>query len=114
MRKYVLGILLMVLAIICFLIIGFGVKIGAFKIYSYSDVSKASKERKSLLTSLNEKNITEYEETDFENRDHPAGVCGGSRFYELYNLYGKPGYDRGDGGGHAAGRLRRSRRQAVQ
>jgi hypothetical protein len=63
MRKYVLGILLIVLAIICFFIIGFGVKIGNFKIYSYSDVSKASSERKSLLTSLNEKNITEYEET---------------------------------------------------
>ena len=63
MRKYVLGILLIVLAIICFFIIGFGVKIGNFKIYSYSDVSKASSERKSLLTSLNEKNITEFEDT---------------------------------------------------
>jgi len=63
MRKYVLGILLIVLAIICFFIIGFGVKIGNFKIYSYSDVSKVSSERKTLLTSLNEKNITEYEET---------------------------------------------------
>jgi len=63
MRKYVLGILLIVLEIIWFFIIGFGVKIGNFKIYSYSDVSKVSSERKTLLTSLNEKNITEYEET---------------------------------------------------
>lgn len=61
MRKYVLGILLIVLTIICFLIVGFGIKIGPFRIYSYSDVSKASSERKALLSSLNEKNITEYE-----------------------------------------------------
>lgn len=63
MRKYVLGILLIVLAIICFLIIAFGIKIGPFKIYSYSEVSKASSERKELLTNLNQKNVTEYEET---------------------------------------------------
>lgn len=61
MRKYVLVILLIVLAIICFLIIGAGIKVGPFRIYSYSDVSKASSERKTLLSSLNEKNITEYE-----------------------------------------------------
>jgi len=60
MRKFVLIILLVVLAIICIFIIGVGIKIGPFKIYSYPEVLAASKERKELLE-FNEENLQEFE-----------------------------------------------------
>lgn len=63
MRKFILVVLLIVVAIICFCIIGIGIKIGPLKIYSYKEIQKASSERKVLLAELNEKNGNEFETT---------------------------------------------------
>lgn len=61
MRKYILISVFVLLTIICFLLITFGLKIGPFKIYSYSEIEKTNGERKALLLELEEKNISEYE-----------------------------------------------------
>lgn len=63
MRKFILVVLLLLLAIICFTVIGIGIKIGPFKIYSYSEIQKASSERKTLLAELKNKNVNEFETT---------------------------------------------------
>lgn len=63
MRKYILIIALILLAIICFLIVGVGFKLGPLKIYSYLEVNSANSERKVLIKELNEKNGSEYEKT---------------------------------------------------
>lgn len=61
MRKYVLIVLLELLAILCIVIIGVGIKIGPFKIYSYPEVLAASKEQKSLVN-FSEENLQEFED----------------------------------------------------
>ena len=60
MRKYVLAIVLVILAIIFFSIMLFGVKIGDFKIKSYKEIQTSSLEKKKILGELNYKNLTEY------------------------------------------------------
>lgn len=63
MRKFVLIILAILLAVICFLTIGFGVKIGPLSIYSYAEIENSNKERKELLAELKNKNLNEFETT---------------------------------------------------
>lgn len=60
MRKYVLVMILIILTIIGFLIVGFGIK--PIKIYSYKQIELANKDRKALLAELNEKNVNEFEQ----------------------------------------------------
>jgi len=60
MRKYVLALVLVILAIIFFSIMIFGVKIGNLKINSYKEIQTASFEKKKILSELNYKNLTEY------------------------------------------------------
>lgn len=60
MRKLVLIVSLALLLIICIFVIGVGIKIGPFRIYSYPEVLAASKERKELLK-VNEENLEEFE-----------------------------------------------------
>ena len=63
MRKIILVALLILLAVICVIVVGTGIKIGPFKVYSYSEIEKASSERKVLLSELNEKNGNEFRAT---------------------------------------------------
>lgn len=62
MRKFVLSIVLVIAVIIMFMVILFGVKIGNFKIASYSDIEEASGLKKTLLVDLNDKNQVEFEQ----------------------------------------------------
>lgn len=62
MRKYVLILVLIILAIICFCLMFFGFKIGNFKINSYNQVVAISSEKNELLSELNYKNTTEFDE----------------------------------------------------
>lgn len=62
MRKYVLILILIILAILCFALMFFGFKIGNLKINSYKDVVSISSEKNKLLSELNYKNITEFNE----------------------------------------------------
>lgn len=61
MRKYVLIIILIVLAIVCFCLMFFGMKIGFFKINSYNEVVAVSSEKNEILSQLTYKNTTEFE-----------------------------------------------------
>lgn len=63
MRKIILVALLILLAVMCIIIIGTGIKIGPFQVYSYGEIEKASTERKVLLSELNEKNGNEFRAT---------------------------------------------------
>lgn len=63
MRKFILVLLLIILAIISFSVIAIGIKIGPFKIYNYSEIEEASIQRKALLAELNNKNENEFETT---------------------------------------------------
>lgn len=60
MRKYILILVLIILAILCFTMMFFGLKIGNFKISSYSEIETSSIEKKNLLSELNYKNTTEF------------------------------------------------------
>lgn len=60
MRKYVLMIALVILAIIFFIIMFLGVKIGGFKINSYNDVVAISSDKNELLSQLEYKNTKEF------------------------------------------------------
>ena len=62
MRKYILIIVLVILAIVFFSIMFGGIKIGPFKINSYNDVIQISAQKDKLLSELNDKNTTEYNE----------------------------------------------------
>lgn len=62
MRKYILILILIIFAILCFCIMFFGIKIGGFKINSYKDVVAVSSQKNELLSELNYKNTTEFEE----------------------------------------------------
>ncbi len=63
MRKIILVALLILLAVMCVIVIGTGIKIGPFQVYSYGEIEKASSERKVLLSELNEKNGNEFRAT---------------------------------------------------
>lgn len=63
MRKYLLIILTILIAIIFWGIISNGVQFGKFRIYSYDDVLVASNEKTTLLSALDSKNIGEYNKT---------------------------------------------------
>ena len=62
MRKYLLIILLVILAIICLSLILFGFEIGKFKINSYSEIKSISAERNIALANLEHKNFSEFEQ----------------------------------------------------
>lgn len=62
MRKYILILSLVILAIICFCLMFFGIRIGKFKLVnSYNDVVQISSEKNKLLSELNYKNTTEFD-----------------------------------------------------
>lgn len=63
MRKIILVAVLILLAVICVVIVGTGIKIGPFQIHNYGEIEKASSERKMLLSELNEKNGNEFRAT---------------------------------------------------
>lgn len=63
MRKIILVSVLILLAVICVVIVGTGIKIGPFQIHNYGEIEKASSERKMLLSELNEKNGNEFRAT---------------------------------------------------
>lgn len=60
MRKLVLIVVLILTGILCFSVIFFGIKIGNFKISSYSEIEAENGLRKTLLVDLNEKNSVEF------------------------------------------------------
>jgi hypothetical protein len=62
MRKYVLILILVIVAILCINLVVFGFKIGKFKINSYNDISRLSIEKNELLSDLNKKNTTEFKD----------------------------------------------------
>lgn len=62
MRKYVLILILIIVAILCINLIAFGFRVGKLKINSYKDISRLSIEKNELLSSLNQKNTTEFKE----------------------------------------------------
>lgn len=62
MRKYVLILILVIVAILCINLIVFGFKIGKFKINSYKDISRLSVEKTELLSDLYKKNTTEFKD----------------------------------------------------
>lgn len=61
MRKYLLIILLIIIAIVFIWIACFGVSIGKFKINSYSEIIAMNNEKKELLAQLDNKNTKEFE-----------------------------------------------------
>lgn len=60
MRKYLLIIVLVILAIICLSLVLFGFEIGKFKINSYTEIKQISAERNLALTNLKHKNFAEF------------------------------------------------------
>lgn len=60
MRKYLLILITIIIAIIFCVIVLWGFKVGNFRIYSYDEIVAVSKERTELLSALDEKNINEY------------------------------------------------------
>lgn len=60
MRKYILILILVVFAVLCFNLIVFGFKLGRFKINSYSELGKISQEKDEVLTQLNDKNSKDF------------------------------------------------------
>ncbi len=63
MRKYLLIFATIIIAIIFFIIVLCGVQIGKIRIYSYDEVVSISKEKVTLLSALDNKNINEYNKT---------------------------------------------------
>ena len=66
MRKYLLIIILIVLAILCFSLMISGFKIGIFKINSYSDIQELNAQRNILLSELDQKNSVEFKQKQSE------------------------------------------------
>lgn len=66
MRKFLLTIVLILTSIACFGIIFFGVKIGNFKINSYSQIEKINEEKELLLNELSNKKNSEFEKKNEE------------------------------------------------
>lgn len=62
MRKYLLILIVIILAILCVNLVVHGFKIGKFKINSYSEIAKISSEKDALLTELNQKNSAEFKQ----------------------------------------------------
>lgn len=60
MRKAILILLLFIMCVCFFSIMCFGFKIGNLKVNSYSEIETANIEKKVLLSQLNEKNVTEF------------------------------------------------------
>lgn len=62
MRKYLLILIVIIVAILCVNLVINGFKIGKFKINSYSEIAKISSEKDALLTELNQKNSAEFKQ----------------------------------------------------
>lgn len=60
MRKYLLILIAILIAIAFCIIVLFGMQIGKFRIYSYDEIVAVSKEKTDLLATLDEKNVNEY------------------------------------------------------
>lgn len=63
MRKYLLILITIVIAIIFCIIVLCGAQIGKIRIYSYDEIVSISKEKVTLLSALDNKNISEYNKT---------------------------------------------------
>lgn len=63
MRKYLLIIITILIAVVFCIIVLFGTQIGNFRIYSYDEIVAVSKEKTALLSALDTKNISEYNKT---------------------------------------------------
>lgn len=63
MRKYLLILITILIALVFCIIVLWGIKIGKFRIYSYDEILATSKEKNALLSALDSKNIGEYDKT---------------------------------------------------
>lgn len=63
MRKYLLIIITILIAVIFCIIVFFGYQFGKIRIYSYDEIVAISKEKDTLLSALDTKNINEYSKT---------------------------------------------------
>ncbi len=63
MRKCLLILVTILIALAFFIIVLWGIQIGKFRIYSYDEIVAVSKEKTSLLSTLDAKNVSEYNKT---------------------------------------------------
>ncbi len=63
MRKILLIFVTILIALVFCIIVLWGTQIGKFRIYSYDEIVAVSKEKTSLLSALDSKNVSEYNKT---------------------------------------------------
>lgn len=63
MRKYLLILITIIIAVIFWMTIFNGIQLGKLRIYSYDEVVAVSNEKTTLLSALDSKNIGEYNKT---------------------------------------------------
>lgn len=63
MRKLLLILVTVLIALIFCIIVLWGTQIGKFRIYSYDEIVSISKEKTALLSALDSKNVSEYNKT---------------------------------------------------
>lgn len=63
MRKYLLILVTILIALVFLIIVLWGTQIGKFRIYSYDEIVAVSKEKTALLSALDAKNVSEYNKT---------------------------------------------------